>query len=52
MNRHFTPRLAYIYGDISPLLICITEKVFSVMCKVRMEEERVDGQTTIKQDQL
>jgi len=51
MNRLFTPRLAYIYGDISPLLICITEKVFSVMYKVRLKEERVDGQsTTVKQD--
>jgi hypothetical protein len=38
-------RLVYIYGDISPLLICITEKVFSMMYKVRLKEERVDGQT-------
>jgi len=51
MNRRFTPRLAYIYGDISPLLICITEKVFSVMYMVRLKEERVDGQTTVRQDQ-
>jgi len=53
MNRYFTSRIAYIYGDISPLLICITEIVFSVMYKVRLEEERVDGSaTTVKQDQL
>jgi hypothetical protein len=53
MNRRFTPRLAYIYGDISPLLISISEKVFSVMYTVRLKEERVDGQrATVKQDHM
>jgi len=46
-------QIAYIYGDISPLLICIIEKVFSAMYKMRLKDERVDGQTTtVKQDQL
>jgi hypothetical protein len=36
MKRRFTPNLAYIYGDISPLLICVTE---SVLCDVQGEAE-------------
>jgi hypothetical protein len=43
MNRRFTPGPTYIYGDISPLLISVTETVFSVTYKVRLKEGRVDG---------